>query len=484
MLEFKPVIKSASTVLVHTPGLVRYGSKPRREIAAQPALLERLKSHLWTFDQARFYLPNQVFTGHEVPDRLREVDRPWYDKLAEPKDTGQPFGSLIREEQFIALLACADPFKHLLLTDTLWENVKPSLEACETTRHLASRNPALTSDAAIRIGVKESEIPLYVGTDSTPVALVRPGHGEDDSLAPQILLENLCCKVSAALAVRQLLENEPGIGSDDVDLILSCSEEAVGDRYQRGGGNLAKAIGQFAGCEQSSGFDIKDFCAAPVPAMVVAASLVRSGIFENVLVVGGSSLPKLGMKFLYHLEQNLPILEDVQAAVAVWIGRDDGRSPVVNLESVGRHPIKAGAALDQQLRALVLQPLSRLEWSAADVDRFVTELHNPDVTVPAKGGDVAQRNYRMLGAILAAAKEIGRGEISAFVQSKGIPGYAPTQGHIASAFVYVPHALRAIHAGEIRNCFFLARASLFLGQMTELSDGMSVLIERNQRCQG
>lgn len=85
----------------------------------------------------------------------------------------------------------------------------------------------------------------------------------------------------------------------------------------------------------------------------------------------------------------------------------------------------------------------------------------------------------MLAAVLASSGKIPRSEVAGFAKSKGVPGYAPTQGHIASSFVYMPHALRALNQGKIRNCFFFARASLFLGQMTQLSDGMSVLLERH-----
>lgn len=151
----------------------------------------------------------------------------------------------------------------------------------------------------------------------------------------------------------------------------------------------------------------------------------------------------------------------------------------MNLDCVGRHPVRAGAALDKQFRELVLEPLRRLDWGMDRIDRVATELHNPDITVAAKAGDVAARNYRMMAAMLAAAGEIDRSEVAGFAREKGVCGYAPTQGHIASGFVYVPHALREIAAGTIRNCLLVARASLFLGRMTELTDGMSVLIERN-----
>jgi betaine reductase len=58
-------------------------------------------------------------------------------------------------------------------------------------------------------------------------------------------------------------------------------------------------------------------------------------------------------------------------------------------------------------------------------------------------------------------------------------GYAPTQGHIPSAIVYLGHALDALRAGEIRNTLLVAKGSLFLGRMTQLSDGCSFLIEMN-----
>ena len=480
MIETKPVIRGAATLLAHTPGLVRYGSKPFRESQARPDFLADLTQNLWTYDEARRYLPNQVVIGSQRPERLWEAEQPWFDKLVEPEDNQQAFGQLVEEKCFIALLACADPFKHVLLREYFWEEVSPILSASTLMAPLASRPPPLLTDSQLSTELQVPDcLPLYEGSKAAPVGVVKAGHLEDESLSARILLENLCCKVSGALAVHELIGHEAALELADIDLVLSCSEEAVGDRYQRGGGNMAKAIAEFAGCELSTGLDIKDFCAAPIPAMVIGASLVQSGVFKNVVVVGGSSLPKLGMKSVYHLEQKLPVLEDVQAAVAVWIGQDDGQGPAVNLGTVGRHPVRAGVALDKQFKELVLEPLRRLEWGVDRIDRFVTELHNPDVTVSAKAGDVAARNYRMMAAMLAAAKEIDRSKVASFGREKGVCGYAPTQGHIASSFVYVPHALREIRAGTIRNCFLVARASLFLGQMTELTDGMSVLVERN-----
>ena len=476
----RPVIKGAATALAHTPGLVRYGSKPFRETKARPEFLSDLMGSLWSYDKACRYLPNQVFIGSQPPARLWEVEQPWFDKLAESETGEPPFGHIMEERRFLALLACADPFKHVLLRERFWEEMGPVLSAAPLTAPLVARTPPLLDDAQLDSALEAADcLPLFAVGEDAPVGVVKTGHSEDEALSAPVLLENFCCKVSGALAVHELLNHVEGLDLSDVDLVLSCSEEAVGDRYQRGGGNMAKAIAEFAGCDLATGIDIKDFCAAPIPAMVIGASLVESGVFKNVVVVGGGSLPKLGMKCLYQLEQGIPVLEDALAAVAVWIGRDDGKSPVVNLRGVGRHPIKAGAALDKQFRELVLEPLRRLEWGVDRVDRIVTELHNPDIMVSAKAGDVAARNYKMMAAMLAMAKEIDRSDIAGFGRAKGVCGYAPTQGHIASGFVYMPHALREMAAGAIRNCMLVARASLFLGQMTELTDGMSVLIERN-----
>ena len=480
MFSKQPVIKAASAILIHSPGLVRHGSKPSREIAARPSLLPELLQRLRTFDEAASYLPNEVFLGKQAPEILLQIERPWFNRPSPMPSDSSPFGELLDEKRFIALLAVADVFKHVQLTEGFWQEVSPLLERSTLCKPLMRGLPSLISREQLLAEIdRGGGLPLFVGTEMEPVGWVRHGHSEDTSLTAAVLLENLCCKVSAALAVRELFRQDEKLRTEDVQFVLSCSEEAVGDRYQRGGGNLAKAVAEFAGCGAASGVDIKNFCAAPIPAMVMGAAMVQSGVASNIIVVGGSSLPKLGMKFLYHMQKGIPILEDMQAATAVWIGQDDGTSPVVNLAGVGRHPVQSGAGLDHQLKAIVVEPLERLHLDVAAIDRFVSEIHNPEVTIPANGGDVAERNYRMLAAVLASCKKIERREIADFIKTKGVPGYVPTQGHIASAFAYVPHALRGLTRGQLTRCLLFARASLFLGRMTQLTDGMSLLLERH-----
>ncbi len=61
-----------------------------------------------------------------------------------------------------------------------------------------------------------------------------------------------------------------------------------------------------------------------------------------------------------------------------------------------------------------------------------------------------------------------------------MPGFSPTQGHIASAVPYLGHSVKNIMSGKIQNTMFLAKGSLFLGRMTQLADGISFLLEKNR----
>jgi hypothetical protein len=255
----------------------------------------------------------------------------------------------------------ADPFKNVSLLDRFWKESVAVLERSNARRSLLSAAPNLLDHNEFQAKRAADGLFLFLGSNPEPIGWIANGHKEDESLSAALILENLCAKVSAALAVEEIFARNQAFKKDHIHLVLGCSEEAVGDRYQRGGGNLAKAIAEFSGCTMASGFDVKDFCAAPIPAIVTAAALVQARVVDDVLVVGGSSLPKLGMKFLYHVEKGMPVLEDMLAAVAVWVGQDDGRSPIINLRSVGRHPVSAGASLDQQLKTLVVETQVQFE---------------------------------------------------------------------------------------------------------------------------
>ena len=132
------------------------------------------------------------------------------------------------------------------------------------------------------------------------------------------------------------------------------------------------------------------------------------------------------------------------------------------------------------MEALVIAPLDRMGLTLNDVDEYATELHNPELTEPQGSGNVPERNYRMLAAMGVRRSLFGRDGMERFVAHHGMPGFAPTQGHVASAFCYLAHARRALSdGGQARRIMMMAKGSLFLGMMTGQSDGMSFILERN-----
>jgi betaine reductase len=468
------VIRAASLVLAHTPSLARHGSKPMRTLAGDAELARNFLANLRTFDDAVGYPAHQAFLGVCHPREL--PPRPWLEASMPGAERFAPFGELMPEDEFLGLMAAVDEFDLLVLTPEVAERAAKKLASHPLAARLdLGRISAAAGDVAAALA--SGALPVHLAPDTLAGAL-RGAHAEDESLAAHVLLENLACKATGTLALLHLL-NDHGVDPVGIGYTISCSEEAVGDRYQRGGGNMGKTIASVAGLAESSGADIKNFCAAPIPALVIAASLVVAGVFEQVVVVAGGSQPKLGMKFEGHLRHGLPVLEDVLGGVAVLVTADDGVSPRLRLDAVGRHRVSSGGSGAQILHDLAVRPLEGIGARMLDVDDYATELHNPEITEPQGSGDVAARNYRTIAALAVRRKEIGREELDPFVTARGMPGYAPTQGHLASAVCYLPHALNRLAAGDANRVLLLAKGSLFLGRMSQRSDGMSILLERN-----
>jgi len=477
----QPVVQGVRYFLAHTPGLVHYGSKPVREIRKDPSLGEALRAHLRSFADAVAYPPHQVFLGKLAPETLDEIPRPWFVARANGVESRGPCGEIMPEEEFFALLKIMDHFELIWLEEDFLRDVRgrlaehPLITEADLQR-LGTGVPA--SRLTAHLTAEGGALPLRLA-DGRLVGCMHRAHDEDPSLFADVLLENLAAKATAAMALRGLLA-EGSVRAEQVEYVIGSGEEAVGDRYQRGGGNLAKAVAEVCGCTGASGADVKAFCSGPVHAIVVAGALVSSGVFRQVAVIGGCSLAKLGMKFQGHLKHDYPILEDVLAGVAITIGPDDGESPVLRLDVVGRHPVSAGSAQQAIFEQLIAVPIARQNWRFADIDKFATELHNPEITEPAGSGNVPLLNYRIIASLAAVRGEISRSEIPGFMARHGMPGFSPTQGHIASAVPYLGHALQGMRAGSLRNTMFLAKGSLFLGRMTQMSDGLSFVLERNQ----
>ena len=190
-------------------------------------------------------------------------------------------------------------------------------------------------------------------------------------------------------------------------------------------------------------------------------------------------MPKLGMNYQAHVNSGQPIIEDVLASIAVIVGEDDGSSPVLRMDSVGRHYIGAGSSLRAITRTLVTEPLDKVDLKLGEIDKYAIELQNPEITEPTGSGDVTERNYRFIAALAVQNHEIERDQIPMFSERHGMPGFSSTQGHIASVIPFLGHAVERIKAGEMERAMFIAKGSLFLGRMTQMSDGFSFLLEKN-----
>ena len=475
------VLQGARFFLAHTPGLVEHGSKPSREVSKDPSLLPAIRARLRSFEDAAAYPPHRVLLGDLYPDRLWDIERPWHQTSADDVLRCGPHGQLMPEEEFYALLKQCDPFNLVSLEDGFAAGISASSVEQDVAPHGATDLTASVFPIS-RIETKvndpsEGTLPLHL-RDGRLIGCMASGHSEDASLTADVLLENLSCKATAVAALRTLLRDEQ-MDPGSIDYVINCGEEAVGDRYQRGGGNLGKAVAEACGCDNATGSDVKAFCCGPVHGLVMAAALVNSGLYDHVAVVGGCSLAKLGMKFQSHLEAGMPVLEDVLVGLAVLVSADDGVHPLLRLDSVGRHSVGAGSSQQAILGSLVREPLSRLALRYGDVDKYATELHNPEITEPAASGDVPAQNYRLIAAMATLDKEITREDMPNFVRQHGMPGFSPTQGHIASAMPFLGHAIERIIAGDMQRAMFLAKGSLFLGRMTHMSDGMSFILERN-----
>lgn len=475
----EPVIRGTAYCLIHAPNLlVHYGTTPAMERRLRPdsPYLAKLPQHLRSYEDAVAYPPNQAYLGRIRPDDLARIPRPWYQHPLEGAEREARYGEIMPEEEFLALLRLVDAFDLVRLEAGFAAEMAGRLAAHPLWAAEAARlGPGAGLDELQRL-LQEQAAPLYLG--DRLVGVVRRAHEHDETLSSHVMLENLVTKASAVLGLKHLFA-KTGVRPEEIEYIIECSEEACGDMNQRGGGNFAKAIGEMAGCVNATGSDTRSFCAGPTHALIEAAALIKSGVFRHVVVLAGGTPAKLGLNSRDHVAKGLPVLEDVIGTFAIHLSADDYVSPRVRLDVVGRHRIGSGSSPQAVMEALVTEPLERAGLKLSDVDRYGVEMQNPELTEPAGAGDVPQSNYKMIAALAVKRGEIARTDLPAFVAAHGMPGFAPTQGHIPSGVPVIGPARDAIAAGEIQRAMIIGKGSLFLGRMTNLFDGVSVLLERN-----
>lgn len=475
------VIKGASYVLAHTPQMVVYNGTTQtteRVVNPESEYLKELNSHLRSYEECVNYWPNQVYIGNAHPDELAEVEFPYYDKVKEGAERFGKYGEIMPENEFLLLVQTCDMF----------EVVKLDKEFVAATKEAFAANPIITEDIVEKIeeGVELSEVEhlvndehaegLYI--DGKLVGCIKRAHDIDVNLSAHVMHENMMSKATSVLALLYAVRNT-GIDKSEIEYVIDCAEEACGDMNQRGGGNFAKAAAEVAGLVNATGSDSRGFCAGPSHALIEAAALVKSGAYKCVAVTAGGCTAKLGMNGKDHVKKGLPILEDCLAGFCVIICENDGESPEINLDILGRHTVGTGSAPQNVIGSLVATPLEKVGLKITDIDKYSPEMQNPDITKPAGAGDVPLANYKMIAALAVKKGELDRKELPAFAAKHGLTGWAPTQGHIPSGVPYIGFAVEDIKAGKIKNAMIVGKGSLFLGRMTNLFDGVSFVIQSN-----
>ena len=477
----KTVIKGAGYILAHTPDMVLHnGTTQTTERIVNPdsEYLKELPSHLRDWNTVLGYWPNQVYIGNKTPDDLAAIPQPWCDKTCDVNDRFGPYGQMMPQEEFLLMMQAVDVFSLVKLEKSFVETYKPVL----------AQNPLIDESILNRIveGIDGAEIARLVAEEHSEglyhnnvlVGCVNRAHDIDVNLSAHVMHENMVSKASSVLALLAALKNA-GIDKNDVEYVVDCCEEACGDMNQRGGGNFAKAAAEIAGLNNATGSDVRGFCAGPAHALIDAASLVAAGTFKTVVVTAGGCTAKLGMNGKDHVKKGLPIMEDMIGGFCIVLTQDDGVSPEINLNIVGRHTVGTGSAPQAVISSLVTESLDRNGLKITDIDKYSPEMQNPDITKPAGAGDVPLANYKMIAALAVKRGEIGRADIASFADKYGLTGWAPTQGHIPSGVPAIGYLCDKIKAGEMNRAMIIGKGSLFLGRITNLFDGASFVIQAN-----
>ncbi|MCR3922006.1 MAG: glycine/sarcosine/betaine reductase complex component C subunit beta, partial [Firmicutes bacterium] len=472
-----PVVKGVSYALIHAPQMLLHQGTTQTMLKRQDPNhehLQKVSRCLRSFEDVVAYPPNQAFIGNLSVEELDHIPRPWYKQAVNSDQSEGRYGAILAEDELLGLVKAADVFSLVVLEDSFQHSVHEKLKGNVNLCGLAALNKLATSAASAaeinNFVTQHGAEPLYFQGDL--VGCVKKAHEFDHALSSTTMLENLVSKATAAFAL-QLLFSLAEIKAEDLDYIIEASEESCGDMNQRGGGSFAKAIGEMCGCVNATGSDTRSFCAAPVHAIIKGAALVKAGVYNNVVVVAGGSVAKLGMNSREHMKKEIPVLEDMLGAFAVLISKNDGINPVIRTDNIGRLKIGSGSSPQATMGALVMDPLAKLGYSIADVDRFAGEMHNPDITEPAGAGNVPLANYKMIAALGVQRGEFSRESLMEQVNRFGVTGFAPTQGHIPSGIPFIGHCREMLLSQKIERGMIIGKGSLFLGRLTNLFDGVS-----------
>ena len=396
-------VVGASFVLQHVPDLVRYGSKPRRE-PEQLAALRRRAPHLRR--RRRLSAEPGRSSGTSGPRHLWTRPRA---VVAAPGRRGPRRGvRSARSMDRPRSTSCS-----------------PSVDQFELMRLRAEPGPG--------------ELAPVPRTTRSSGAFARRPRRTTSRSRRDVLLENLAVQGQRRARARATCWRRTGVDPASIPYAIGCGRgggrrPVPARRWQRREGDRRgmRASPTRAAC------DVKSFCAAPDPRARASRprwSRPGSRTGSSWSPVGRSA--KLGMKFEGALRAGLAHPRGrARRGWRSWSERAEGADGPIDPDGRGRP--HAGRGRRRRRRrsseALVGAPLDALGITIADVGTYATEIHNPEITEPQGGGDVPDRNYQMLAGLGGGARRARpRTTSSGSRASHGLPGFSPTQGHIASA---------------------------------------------------
>jgi len=475
-----PVVKGAAYVLVHTPDMImHYGTTCALEHETNPEseFLKKFPEFVRSYEEVVKYAPNQAYIGNILPDSLNTIAKPWYKNLIKDAKADGKMGEIIDQDEFYVAIKLSDAFDVVTLEkDFLAETKAKMARKPIYTEAELGRLKEGSEFSEIESKVKAGAEPLYKGNKL--VGCIKAAHDKDKNLTAHTMAENLAVKASGVIALKNLIYRN-NIPADSIEYVIECSEEACGDMNQRGGGNFAKAISEIAGATGATGSDTRGFCAAPTHSLINASAMVKAGVYKSVAVVAGGATAKLGMNSRDHVNKGVPVLEDCLGGFAILVTENDFISPILRTDIVGRHTVGTGSSPQAVMEALITKPLDKVGMKITDVDKYSVEMQNPEITESAGAGDVPLANYKMIAALGAKRGDIEKTAMLAFIKENGMPGFAPTQGHIPSGVPFVGAAREMMMSGAIERAMIVGKGSLFLGRMTNQFDGVSIIMERN-----